>query len=86
MKRFLCILIGHQWSHPAMRHGILECDRCKLYDPPGTRLPFSIPSWVSFQRWKIRYELRRLRNWIRPCSECGRRFGKHDNNEHDLPF
>lgn len=66
-------------------YGVFECDRCgKCYDQDyGLRERLFVYRYL-FWRWY--YErVGSWRNWLK-CSDCGRRFGRHDESQDHLPF
>lgn len=81
----LCKLWGHKLNEEAAYYySVYHCDRCgDVYEEDtGLRERLRIQWWrlrqATAQRWHS------LMYWLK-CSECGLRFGKHDDSDH-LPF
>ena len=81
-----CRLLGHDVLEEALHYYVvLECRRCgKVYDDQiGPR------EWIRVRLWLLSIWLKdhagRWSYWLR-CSDCGRRFGRHDESKDHLPF
>lgn len=85
----LCRLWGHDLDPDALRYyGIDYCQRCERQVEGSTgvlrlRELLSVRLWIM--RRAVRDRLYGWREWLK-CSECGRRFGKHDDRFDHLPF
>lgn len=88
MKRILCFFIGHAYSEIAGQHGYLACDRCGFSEPlqEGRKEPFTIAEWLHWRRYVAKRKVGELKAWLSPCSDCGKRFGRHNNTIDHLPF
>jgi len=80
----LCKIIGHKLDPVALDYGIAHCERCQR------ELEFYQPSRLEVWRSNIRYWLseqyEELWRWWRPCPDCKRRFGRHDEAIDHIPF
>lgn len=88
MKRYwLCSLLGHADSDPEAIYCPFVCKRCGACDYYES--DFSQP-WHIEAYWRLKNRVvdswLRLMGWFRPCADCGRRFGRHDESVDHLPF
>jgi hypothetical protein len=87
----LCKLIGHKIEYPMAPddYRLTQCKRCHLSkheaygDEPLRSWPSEIRYWTANLRRKIKDW---LRNFFKPCCDCGKRFGAHDKTVDHLPF
>jgi DNA-directed RNA polymerase subunit RPC12/RpoP len=86
MSISVCKILGHRW-HPegAEYYCVYDCMRCghSGYEDNSWR------EWVNHWCWRIGRWFREhtwsARKWWR-CSECGWRFGRHDDANDHIPF
>lgn len=86
MKNQVCKWWGHDMCEEALHYyAVFECRRCgKVYESDtGIREWLRVRLWLA-QQWLER-EWASWKYWYR-CSDCGRRFGKHDDSQDHLPF
>jgi uncharacterized C2H2 Zn-finger protein len=82
----LCKILGHKLDAEAAHYyGVFHCDRCgTVYERD-----VGVREWIRVRLALARYWLRELvvdaRQWVR-CSDCGRRFGRHDDAADHIPF
>ena len=56
-----------------------ECARCEQ--------PMSYEDWVRDPvKQQLRNQVKRLKDWLGPCPDCGMVCGRHDANTQHLPF
>ena len=82
----LCRLWGHALNEEAAYYyAVFSCDRCgDVYEQDtGLREWVKVRWWLASQR--VKSELKDWRYWLR-CSDCGRRFGRHDDSQDHIPF
>ena len=88
MKRYwVCSLLGHKDGDPEAIYDPFVCCRCGASDYYES--DFSEPWHINaYHRLKSKVvgKWERLKGWSLPCSDCGRRFGRHDENVDHLPF
>lgn len=82
----LCRFWGHD-PHPeaAEFYCVYDCRRCgELYDQD-----MGLREWAKVRWWHLCYwaslRIAAWRYWLR-CTDCGKRFGRHDDNADHLPF
>lgn len=87
---FICQLKGHETN----AFDGYNCERCEAaYD--------GSPAWGGSLWWRLTWRVRgvlglppftyrstlwHLRQWIKPCVDCGKRFGRHDETKEHIPF
>lgn len=91
----LCKLLGHRIDWPDAPHDyrIAQCTRCGVSraEPYGDE-PFTEFEWhgvlVPFfwMRRKSVAAKDTVKQFFTPCSDCGRRFNRHDQSVDHLPF
>ena len=75
-----CLLFGHNIDDDLSREsGIEFCFHCRR-DERDAPLPFTFPDTLRALRSRIRQRYARIVRYVRPCSDCGRRFGRHDDD------
>lgn len=79
--RLQCWWFGH---HSAAPYGYPdECIHCDTVihpqDTEGFRNQLLNWRFYHWPRWLTR-------SWYQRCPECGRRFGRHDDNKEHIPF
>jgi hypothetical protein len=87
-----CRIFGHDIEPVgAFYYSVDRCFRCSPYGD-GCALEVYDAGWRERIKVRCRIALRwlnerwwMLQAWHR-CSECGRRFGRHDSNYDHLPF
>lgn len=86
----LCWLIGHRddvpWQERDRDYSPFVCHRCGGCEmDPDFRWSRHVVAFWGFRDWLSEIPCR-VRNWWRPCPECGRRFDRHDYAVDHLPF
>ncbi len=77
MKRLICWLKGHEFNS----YGGEDCTRCGRY--------ISFDEFIQTSGgfvFRIRQRKYELIKFFKPCDECGKRFGRHDETKEHLPF
>lgn len=87
----ICKLIGHKVEYPlADDSRATYCPRCKDFRHEGNgEEPLNHFVWKRVYWW-LRQPLKRwkerLFGWCKPCGDCGKRFGRHDETQDHCPF
>lgn len=80
----ICKIIGHKPCEVAARHGYDICASCGKDLDMNDR---TRPDWsLTYLRYRLQDFKWSVRRWLRPCCDCGRRFGRHDPKVDCLPF
>jgi hypothetical protein len=82
----LCRLWGHKLDEEASYFYYVDyCERCNRHvSDTGRRERFKTRLWLL--RTRIRDAVRRIVRCMRPCPDCGRRFGRCDSSAEHIPF
>lgn len=81
----ICKLIGHKpvvdYKYRSRGYERIKwkCARCHAGDDCNLYCSASLKSWFYDLKWAVI-------KWFRPCGECGKRFGRHDNRIDHVPF
>jgi len=81
---WLCRLFGHRY-HPeaAEYYSIYDCRRCGCQE-------YENIGWLPRMAWKFELwkqdTVKGIKTWWGPCSDCGGRFGRHDDSKDHIPF
>lgn len=77
MKRFICWWRGHDLVNPVGEWDCCRCGKQLSYDEVVNERPM----W-----YRILDMLERPVKFFKPCRDCGKRFGKHDERVDHIPF
>lgn len=85
--KLLCRVLGHRW-HPegAEFYCVYDCMRCDYH---GNGDEYGWRGWVAGKLWRFNYWGKSYQWgfwWAFKCTECGKRFGRHDDSFDHLPF
>lgn len=88
MKRnLICKLWGHDLDPEASYY--YAADHCRRCDQHAYQLDTGLREWLLVRCWVARrWILDRLQSWgyWLKCTDCGQRFGRHDESVDHLPF
>lgn len=81
-------IVGHDFDEDHCRSiGFLVCERCGYEGCEDDS--DSLVNCILTVYWTLWFNvvppLKRFREWI-TCTQCGRHFGRHDNNVDHCPF
>lgn len=81
---FRCKIFGHKLDPASLDYGIAYCECCQAEQE--NLVPGLWEFWYARLRWRIAGWREDLWRWFRPCSDCGRRLGRHDEKVDHIPF
>ncbi len=82
----ICVFKGHKLNKSAKEAFEFDCcDRCLEYDVSESAIKDMYLSIVSDIFYYRKYGYKNFKEWVR-CPECEGKYGKHDENKHDIPF
>lgn len=87
MKRFICKWWGHSWDpEGAEFYCVYYCTRCE-HQGHGDEwdLRGRVKLWIYWRVDAIKRRWYSFLYWLK-CSECGERFGKHNDAFDHIPF
>jgi hypothetical protein len=94
-SNLLCKIFGHKidWPQAPFDYRIAQCKRCGVTraeqygEEPFTAVEhhgiFTPLIWLRSKSVEMKD---RIKQFFAPCSDCGRRFNRHDNSIDHLPF
>jgi hypothetical protein len=94
-SKLLCRIFGHKidWPDAPFDYRIAQCKRCGVAraEQYGEEPFTNTECWGVFYPFVwLKYKSVSAKDYIRqffsPCSDCGRRFNRHDNSIDHLPF
>lgn len=83
----LCKFLGHAWNPDGAEfYSVFHCERCG-YEGNGDEQGVRERIAVRLYWWRYNFGLwaKSWREWWK-CSDCGGRFGRHDDAFDHLPF
>jgi len=80
-----CRILGHDICHEGARYYSIYSCRCCGFESEADSdyglLPRLRTRWYFFK-----CSCKEKRDWFKPCSDCGRRFGRCDPKVDHIPF
>lgn len=89
-RRLVCWFRGHREQADDLSLWCVRCGCDTAYWEHGDEwfetLPERFTNWAWLVGYRIRSRAKRLREWLLPCNQCGKRFCPIPNDDDHIPF